>query len=411
MTAKRVAVLGAGLQGVCVALELASRKVIVDLYERNLTCLAEASANSEGKIHLGFVYAGDKTQKTARLMATGALCFEHLLRRWAGNVIGTVPISSPFHYVVHRDGLIDPDGFATHLHHVIDFIRSSAGSKRIEYFGHDPCRSSEPLPSSTYDGLYDPGRVAAVYQTSEISLDPEVLASILRQRLTETSEINMLLGRKAVSVSQRSGELIVRSVDAKDEYSEIKAYDHVVNASWAGRLRLDASIGIMPQEEWTFRFKYFVRTALDQGHPHVSATIVLGPFGDIASYSNRTAYLSWYPSGVVARSSDAEPPKLPGTLGGPEGRAIAAAISAGLGAVVRGAPWLAECSNFAPVVKGGWIFAWGTSDIDDPASRLHQRCDVGVHAYGNYLSIDTGKLTLAPLFAMDAADRITGKQA
>ena len=72
MTSKRVAVLGAGFQGACIALELARRSVTVDLYERNPTCLAEASTHNEGKIHLGFVYAGDKTLRTARLMATGA---------------------------------------------------------------------------------------------------------------------------------------------------------------------------------------------------------------------------------------------------------------------------------------------------------------------------------------------------
>ena len=38
MPSKRVAVLGGGLQGACIALELARRGVTVDLYERNLSC-------------------------------------------------------------------------------------------------------------------------------------------------------------------------------------------------------------------------------------------------------------------------------------------------------------------------------------------------------------------------------------
>jgi hypothetical protein len=409
MTSKRVAVLGAGLQGACVALELARRSVTVDLYERNPTCLAEASTHNEGKIHLGFVYAGDKTLKTARLMATGALCFQPLLRRWVGDVIDRIPVSSPFHYVVHRDGLIDPDAFATHVDRVTEFVRGIAAGDAVEYFGQDPTRSPQLLPSSACIGLYDPARVAAVFQTSEISFDPEPLASIFRQRLAETPEIRMLLGRKAVSVSQGNSELVVHSVDAEDEHSE--AYDHVVNASWSGRLQLDTSMGIAPQEKWTFRFKYFVRTAVPRGQPPVSATIVLGPFGDIASYTNGVAYLSWYPTGLVARSNDVEPPELPATLAGPAGDALAAAIASGLGSVVPSAPSFGEGSGSAPVVKGGWIFAWGVTDIDNSASRFHQRCDVGVHANGRYLSIDTGKLTLAPLFAVEAADRVTGKPA
>ena len=406
MPSKRVAVLGGGLQGACIGLELARRGVTVDLYERNLTCFAEASTHNEGKIHLGFVYAGDKTLKTALLAATGALCFQPLLRRWVGNVIDSVPISSPFHYVVHRDGLIDPTAFAAHVDRVTEFIRTIAPGGTVEYFGQDPTRSPQLLPSAAYDGLYDPAKVAAVFQTSEISFDPEALASIFRQRLAETPEICLLLGRKALSVVPRKTKLLVYSVDAEDEHNE--AYDHVVNASWAGRLQLDASMGIAPQEKWTFRFKYFVRTTLPLGAHAVSATIVLGPFGDTASYSNGVRYLSWYPTGVVARSNDIEPPEIPATPGESDGRALASAIASGLGRVMPSTLCFDDGIGSAPEVKGGWIFAWGTTDIDDPASRFHQRCDVGVHAYGRYLSIDTGKLTMAPLFAVEAADRITG---
>ena len=406
MPSKRVAVLGGGLQGACIALELARRGVTVDLYERNLTCFAEASTHNEGKIHLGFVYAGDKSLKTARLAATGALSFQPLLRRWVGDVIDSVPISSPFHYVVHRDGLIDPTAFAAHVDRVTEFIRTTAPGRNVEYFGQDPTLSPQPLPSAAYDGLYDPAKVSAVFQTSEISFDPEALAPIFRQRLAETHEIRLLLGRKALSVVPRNTELLVYSVDAEDEHSE--AYDHVVNASWAGRLQLDASMGIAPQENWTFRFKYFVRSTLPLGAHAVSATIVLGPFGDTASYSNGVRYLSWYPTGVVARSNDIEPPDIAATLAEPDGRALAAAIASGLGRVIPSTLCCGDSLGSGPVVKGGWIFARGSTDIDDPASRFHQRCDVGVHAHGRYLSIDTGKLTMAPLFAVRAADRITG---
>ena len=406
MTSKRVAVIGGGLQGACIALELARRGVTVDLYERNLTCFAEASTHNEGKIHLGYVYAGDRTLKTARLAATGALCFQSLLRRWVGDVIDRIPVSSPFHYVVHRDGLIDPTAFATHVDRVTEFIRTIVPGRTVEYFGQDPTRSPQLLPSAAYDGLYDPAKVAAVFQTSEISFDPEALASIFRQRLAETPEICMLLGRKALSVVPRNTELLVYSVDAENQHSE--AYDHVVNASWAGRLQLDASMGIAPQEKWTFRFKYFVRITVPIGAHAVSATIVLGPFGDTASYSNGVRYLSWYPTGVVARSNDIEPPEIPATLAESAGHALAVAIASGLGRVMPSTLGLGDGMGSGPVVKGGWIFAWGSTDIDDPSSRFHQRYDVGVHTHGRYLSIDTGKLTMAPLFAVEAADRITG---
>jgi glycine/D-amino acid oxidase-like deaminating enzyme len=83
----RVAVLGSGLQGACVALELALNGAEVDLYEKNETCLSQASAHNEGKIHLGYVYANDPSLRTARLMARGTLCFSSLMRRWIGDAI------------------------------------------------------------------------------------------------------------------------------------------------------------------------------------------------------------------------------------------------------------------------------------------------------------------------------------
>jgi hypothetical protein len=60
-------------------------------------------------------------------------------------------------------------------------------------------------------------------------------------------------------------------------------------------------------------------------------------------------------------------------------------------------------------VKAGVIVAWGSTDIDDRASELHRRYDIGVQSYGNYHSIDPGKLTMAPHFAEVCADRILSK--
>ena len=59
-------------------------------------------------------------------------------------------------------------------------------------------------------------------------------------------------------------------------------------------------------------------------------------------------------------------------------------------------------------VRGGVIYARGDTDVDDEASELHERHRVGPFTHGAYHSVDTGKYTLAPLFALKLADRITG---
>ena len=54
----------------------------------------------------------------------------------------------------------------------------------------------------------------------------------------------------------------------------------------------------------------------------------------------------------------------------------------------------------------GIITALARTDIDDPNSELHSRYDVGVFGSRGYHSVDPGKLTLAPYFAMECVDRI-----
>ena len=61
-------------------------------------------------------------------------------------------------------------------------------------------------------------------------------------------------------------------------------------------------------------------------------------------------------------------------------------------------------------VGGGVIFAWGASDIDDPASFLHTRATIGPESYGRYHTVNTGKFTTAPMFAKVIADRVTGRK-
>ena len=71
-------------------------------------------------------------------------------------------------------------------------------------------------------------------------------------------------------------------------------------------------------------------------------------------------------------------------------------------------PSMTELLRYASKGKlgGGVILARGCSDIDDPHSQLHQRLPIGPVAHGSYITVDTGKFTLAPLFALQAADMV-----
>ena len=107
--------------------------------------------------------------------------------------------------------------------------------------------------------------------------------------------------------------------------------------------------------------------------------------------------------------SDAESP--PATWGRPPGAAEHAEIVdgtvaglAGLGPALRG---LSADDLGRTTVKGGVIVAWGETDIDDPDSELHERFRIGVRTEDGHHSVDPGKLTMAPWFAVQCADRVT----
>jgi hypothetical protein len=71
------------------------------------------------------------------------------------------------------------------------------------------------------------------------------------------------------------------------------------------------------------------------------------------------------------------------------------------------AAWMPAIANAAPLaVDAGSIVAHGHTDVDDRASGLHRRTQVGVHSVGPYHSVDPGKLTTAPVFALEAAERV-----
>ena len=378
-------------------MELALAGVDVDLYDRSSVLVSQASAQNEGKIHLGYVYAKDPSRKTARLMIEGALRFSPLLRRWIGSDVERVPVSEPFFYAVHRQSQISPEEVERHLRACNDLAIEIGGGKARDYFGSDYRRPACRLTS--LDGRFDPAAVAAAFATPEIAIDAAVLAELVRGRLDSEPRIRPILQAEVVAAKIEDDRVEVTFV--KDGRRLRDRYDHAVNALWDSRLAVDATAGIRPDRPWLFRIKHYVR--VDAGAKAVpSTTIVQGPFGDVVAYPSGAAYLSWYPAGMRQSSGSIRPERWPRRLGEGEACEMRDSIVAGLSKVV---PGIANVDG-ASRVEGGVIFAWGASDIHDPASRLHFRSEVGPVSRGRYHSIDTGKLTLAPLFAKRTADRI-----
>ena len=395
---RRVAVLGAGLQGSCIALELARRGVDVDLVDRADAALTGASLHNEGKVHLGYVYANDPTRRTARMMIEGALDFGPSLRRWLGAAMDDVVTSSPFFYVVHRESLLEVADIEAHFSDCLAITTEVLAGREPDYFGADPRVAPRRLGDHELAGLFDSDTVVAAYATTELAVDPASLARAVRRALAAEPRVRLVLDTEVRAVTRLADGAVVHT----DRWDE--RYDHVVNALWSGRLAVDRTAGVAAERPWLYRMKYFVR--LTPGRALPSTTIMLGPFGDVVAYADGGAFLSWYPAGRQGTSAELAPPGWPDELGDILGKETLEATVDALVSIVPSvgdvpAPELADGR-----VLGGVIYAHGHSDIDDPASVLHERHDIGPATFGRYHSVDTGKLTMAPRFAMAVAERI-----
>ena len=396
----RVAVLGGGLQGACVAMELASAGISVDVYDKNDRCMSQASAQNEGKIHLGYVYANDRSLRTARTMVKGAITFASLMRRWIGDAVDQIPVSTPFYYAVHHDSLLSVEEIEQHFRRSHAIAMEESRSSVLDYFGGDYRTPPVRLSEGECGALFDRRRVAAAYRTAELSIDPEALAAIIRSCLSADPKIRCVLRTRVLgAMPDESGVTIdVEMAGCRSR----ERYNHVVNALWDGRLAVDLSAGIQPERPWQYRVKHFLRLRAPEMASSVpSSTVVLGPFGDVVVYGDGSLYLSWYPAGMVGASSDLTAPAWPLALDEAASGEMRKSILDGLRGIVpavgRLTPNTVECCR----VKAGIIVAWGQTDICDPVSGLHERHAIGPRSRGRYHSVDTGKLTMAPFVRKD----------
>ena len=174
----------------------------------------------------------------------------------------------------------------------------------------------------------------------------------------------------------------------------------------------DRQLGLAPPLDLLHRLKYRVIVRLPpelRGAPSVS--MVLGRYGDVVVRRDGTAYLSWYPSALRGWSHDIDPPRdwdapCRGEVPPELAREIAAGVLTGIGSWYSG-----MSSSEAIQVDAGAIVAIGRSDVDDAASALHDRTCIGVASHDGYHSVETGKLTTAPMFAVAAADGVEAREA
>lgn len=401
-----VAVLGSGLAGVGTALELAKHGTEVVLVEQDELPMNRASLRNEGKIHLGLIYANDRTFGTARLQLNGALRFRALLARWIGERASSLRRSTPFLYLVATDSLLSQDALAAHYAAVErECVDQLSQDRELDYLGDRPERLFHACRMSELESALRADRFAGAFWTEERAIDTDELAQLLRAAVRQSPKVRFLARRKVESVTRHPGRLCIEGSGPEGRW-KLDA-GQVVNATWENRLAIDETVGLRAAPGWLHRLKYRVIARLPERLRQApSVTMVLGPYGDVVIRPDGTAYLSWYPVGLRGWTPELAPPPAwnapcRGELGQEERQVIANEVLTAIDA------WYPGIAASQPlVVDAGAIVAYGRTDVDDVESGLHDRSRVGVTSSDGYHSVDPGKLTTAPLFAKLAAERV-----
>src|SRR5574337_472882 len=176
-----VGIVGGGLQGCCAALALAERGVRVTLFDKNPSLLSRAAVANEGKIHLGYMYAGDPTLSTARMMMTGALAFAPFLERCLGRPAHSFAVSAPAAYGLHRESQATAEKVGLHLAAVHALVNEAAASRKRAYFGMDLSAPLRPWSAAEREAEFDPEIATGAVSTPEIAINPTALAKTMRE--------------------------------------------------------------------------------------------------------------------------------------------------------------------------------------------------------------------------------------
>jgi hypothetical protein len=378
---------------------LAQKGIRVTLFDAASEPMAGASRWNEGKIHLGFLYAGDPSLETVRRLLPGGLAFRRLLERVLDSSLAECATTDDEIYMVHRDSVVSADHADQHFARVANLLH---GAKDGRHYLTDVSNPKiQKLSRTEIEEIADARVVTAAYRVPERSVSTiwiadRMVQAVAAERLIEPMWLSRVLRVRPIDVSTLS-QWTVETPTASHG-----PFDYVVNALWAGKLAVDSLLGLAPQSEWSHRYRLalFVRTKDPVQSPTVA--FMTGPFGDAKRVSDREFYLSWYPSGLIAETQTLEPRvRLDDAL-----RAeVEQATVSELGMIFPSAHRIYE-QRASVRVEGGWVFAMGAGSLADPASTLHRRDRLGVRRQGTYFTVDTGKYSMAPQLAAEIANLI-----
>jgi FAD dependent oxidoreductase len=383
---RRVAVLGAGMLGSTLSILLARKGAHVTLFDAAPSPMSRAGRWNEGKIHLGYIYAGDRTLNTARKLIPAGMAFRPIVE-------DIIECSAESHLtrtddliLTHASSVADAETTFAYLMSVWELNRGAGGS---------PLKPS-PLGVSELSAITDNPQIVAGFRVPERSIDTNWCADRLVDRLLYEPMVDLRCNYSITSVSREAQGWRVASGP-----ESVSGFDAVVNALWEGKSAIDTGVAHWPAEPLSYRYRLslFMKTT---GAEIDNIVIGTGPFGDIKNYDGEQLYLSWYSAGLLADGHQEHPPLLPEIDSAREHKICQETIE--------------QLSGFFPAVKdlamrskqtlvrGGWVVADGSGTLSDPQSTLHQRDKFGMSRFDTYYSVNVGKYSVAPWLAARIAN-------
>lgn len=401
----KIAVLGAGGLGCAVAIELSEAGYDVALFEARDTLCVGASLVNEGKIHLGLIYAKDNPDLTARIMVDGALDFRRFLNRWI-DADEAIRKSTPFVYAVQKGSQLTGEQIGAHFKRCREIFGELAGDGKRDYLGARDPLVFEELSQTEIGDLLDSDAYLTAFQTNEYAVDPRVIRNALVDAVQAQPRVSIHCGHRVTQVApRRNGKFDITFENGRVD----GPFDQVVNATWEGRMEIDAGLGIHPPREWSLRHKFGHRVTVRLNACDLpSVTSVLGAYGDIVNFGEEGFFLSWYPVGMVEMTRNKSLARNWFDWSHEDRMDVFRKSVAHWRVFCPKLDTLDFCESDVDPASGV-IFALGDTDIDDDHSLLHLRNELGIQSAGGYHSVNTGKYTLIPQMAMRVADRVLGR--
>lgn len=408
----KVAILGGGLTGCCAALKLAKEnKYKVSVYDKQSIPINAASLHNEGKLHLGYVYGADPDAETHKIMVHGSLSFSGVIEKLTGVKADTFTRSRPFIYAVPNDSQLSIKQQSEHFQRVDQCIDDIFHSGNEFYKSELPQTShllnTEEIKTS---GLAIDSLQGAL-KTNEYSVNTTQVSNVVSASLLSNPMIDWQGKTEVVRAEKlQNGRYRIHFQQGERQFHE--EFDAVINCLWEDRVRIDKTIGIEPSRPWLVRYKAAISgfSAKLQKKPenHPSLTLITGAYGDFVNHGNGHFYLSWYPKCKLGESQELVFPDIEKAVSTVNKKQL---VKESFSAMAKYLPKLNSIQSSAENINvgGGYIFAWGSSDITDPTSGLHQRHLIGIEENDRWVSVNTGKYCTAPIFGVQASEKIDEK--